>query len=86
MARSRRWETENRARKVLEKQFQIMDTNERKNKPRPEPVRGKRAIFMEKYKLEGYQAAKILINKEFGGKEVYDDETLKGWIAEEKEQ
>lgn len=84
MVRSRRWENENRARKVLEQQFQIMDAKERKNKPKPAEVKGPRAKFLEKYKLEGYESAKAAVNTGFDGREVFTDEILNRWIEEEK--
>ena len=43
----------------------------------------KRAEFIAKYKLKGYDIAKREINEPFG-KEVYKDEILKKWIEEEK--
>lgn len=86
MARNKRTRGEYKARRVLEEQFRLMEKEERKRKPKPPKVNGPRAKFLEKYKLEGYESAKSEINSGFGGREVYTDEILNGWIEQENEK
>lgn len=81
-ARSSR-EGEKRARARLEGIFRSMDFEERQRRTKPNKTKGKRAEFLEKYKLKGFDEAKREINSEFE-KEVYNDQILKKWIEEEK--
>lgn len=74
-----------RARAVLEKVFKEMDRESRKGMTKNEKVKGPRAEFLEKYKVEGYDKAKETINSRFG-KEVYNDSILKQWIEEDETQ
>ena len=55
---------------------------EKKKKPKTRD-KGKRAEFLEYYKIKGFDEAKSQINSGFK-KEVYNDEILKKWIEEEK--
>lgn len=71
-----------KARFVLEQIFADMDAQKRNREPKKRCY-GKRAEFIAKYKLKGYDIAKREINEPFG-KEVYKDEFLKKWIEEEK--
>ena len=71
-----------KARFVLEQIFADMDVQERNREPKKR-CNGKRAEFIAKYKLKGYDIAKREINSGFK-KEVYNDEILKKWIEEEK--
>ena len=73
---------ERKARYVLNKIFDKMDIEENKKKPKSR-VEGKRAEFLEYYKIKGFDEAKRQINSGFK-KEVYNDEILKKWIEEEK--
>lgn len=73
-----------RAREGLERIFERMDREEIKRMPKPKEVKGPRAEFLKKYKVEGYDKAKEAINSRFR-KEVYNDAILKKWIEEEKE-
>lgn len=74
-----------RAREGLKKIFERMDREEIKRKPKPKAVKGPRAEFLKKYKVEGYDEAKEAINSRFG-KEVYNDTILKQWIEEDEAQ
>lgn len=57
-----------------------------KRKNGPEKTKpGKRAEFLAKYKVVGYEKAKEIINKDFG-REVFNDGILKKWIKEESEK
>lgn len=73
-----------RAREGLEKMFVRMDREAKQRMDKPEKVKGPRKKFLEKYKVEGYDKAKEMINSKFG-KEVYKDSILKQWIKEENE-
>ncbi len=73
---------ERRARYVLNQIFEYMDAEEKKKKPKTRD-KGKRAEFLEYYKIKGFDEAKSQINSGFK-KEVYNDEILKKWIEEEK--
>jgi hypothetical protein len=73
---------ERKARYVTGLIFDSMDAEERRRNPKSK-TKGKRSEFLEKYKLKGYEVAKKEINAKFK-KEVYNDETLKKWIDEEK--
>lgn len=62
----------------------MRDTDrELKRKNPPEKKYGARLKFLEKYKAEGYDAAKAAINSGFD-KVVYNDEILEKWIDESK--
>ena len=83
---SRKTEAANRARIVLEKQFQRMDAEEKKKMPKRPEVKGPRAIFLEKYRQEGYEAAKAEIHSTETGKRVFTEKVLQTWIEEEQSQ
>lgn len=74
-----------KAKRRLESVFRNMDYEERRKRPSPPQVKGKRAIFLEKYKEDGYETAKKEINADFE-KEVYNDSILKRWIEEDNEK
>ena len=76
-------EARRRASRKLEGVFRSIDYEKRQRKDKPSKVKGKRAEFLEKYKLKGFDEAKREINSEFE-KEVYNDEILNKWIEEEK--
>ena len=82
---SRQKEAEYRARRVLEKQFRIMDAEERRKMPKRPEVKGPRAKFLAKYRQEGYEAAKVEIHLTETGKKAFPEEVLKTWIEQEKE-
>ena len=80
MAKPRRSRGEYRARQILEKELRKIDDEEKKLLPKPPEVKGPRAKFFERYKVEGYESAKSEINAAFNGKEVFNDETIIGWF------
>ena len=74
-----------KSKEILEQIFEIMDQEEKKRKTKPKKVKGLRAEFLEKYKVEDYESAKKAINAKFG-RVVFDDSVLKKWIEEEETQ
>ena len=75
-------EARRRANRKLESVFRSMDYEERQRKDKPSKAKGKRAEFLEYYRIKGFDEAKRQINSGFK-KEVYNDEILKKWIEEE---